>query len=137
MISLFFSSFLAATILPISSEVHLAYLANSEHSKISLLLVASSGNFLGGMSCYLLGHLGKWEWLSKYFKIKNETIVKYKSKLESFKGWPALFCWFPVVGDPIAVTYGLMKAPLLSFSIYMFAGKFLRYLFVIYITGLF
>ena len=136
MISLFFSSFLAATILPISSEVHLAYLSHSADSKVLLILVATSGNFLGGLSCYYLGYLGKWEWLGKYFKIKSETIVKYKYKLEKLNGWPAFFCWLPIVGDPIAVSYGLMRSPLISFSIFMLFGKLLRYVFIIHLTEL-
>ncbi len=134
MISLFLSSFLAATILPISSEVHLAYLSSSSEESYVLLIVASLGNFLGGLTCYYLGILGKWEWLEKYFKIKISKIEKYKKKLENLRGWPALFCWLPIFGDPLAVTYGFMKSPVISFSIFMFLGKFLRYAVIIYLT---
>ena len=132
MIALFFSSFLAATIIPISSEVHLAYLSSSNEDPILILAVASVGNFLGGLTCYYLGLLGKWDWLSKYFKIKINTIEKYKAKLERLRGWPALFCWLPIIGDPIAVSYGFMRSPVISFSLFMFLGKFLRYLVIIY-----
>ncbi|WP_372656011.1 YqaA family protein [Halobacteriovorax sp.] len=126
---------MAATILPISSELHFAYITNlsSDEDIIIALFVATLGNSLGGLSCYILGHLGKWSWLEKYFKIEETKILKYKTKLESFGGWPALLCWLPIIGDPIAVTYGLMKAPLRSFVIFMSLGKFLRYLFIIYI----
>lgn len=131
MLSLFLSSFLAATVLPISSEFHLAYLDTKSHNPYLLLLVATLGNSLGGLSCYYLGRLGKWKWLSKYFKIKEETIRKYQLKLHKLRGWPALFCWLPVIGDPIAVTYGLMRSKLFSFTIFMVIGKFLRYLLII------
>ncbi len=126
---------MAATILPISSELHFAYITNlsSNEDVFIALAIATLGNSLGGLSCYVLGHLGKWIWLEKYFKINEEKIIKYKTKLESFGGWPAFFCWLPIVGDPIAVTYGLMKSPLRSFLIYMSLGKFLRYLFIIYL----
>jgi membrane protein YqaA with SNARE-associated domain len=132
-IALFFSSFLAATILPISSEVHLAYLSSSSEDKVLLLLVASLGNFLGGLTCYYLGYLGKWSWLEKYFKIKLSKVEQLKFKLDKFKGWPALLCWLPIIGDPLAVTYGFMRSPFLSFSIFMFIGKFLRYAVIIYL----
>ena len=133
MLSLFLSSFLAATILPISSEVHLAYLSSSSEQKYLLLLVASAGNFLGGLSCYYLGYLGKWSWLEKFFKIKKITIDRYKEKLDKYRGWPALLCWLPIIGDPIAVYFGFMKSPIISFSLFMFLGKFLRYLLIIYL----
>jgi membrane protein YqaA with SNARE-associated domain len=136
MISLFLSSFLAATILPISSEVHLALLSNTTESKIQILLVATLGNFLGGLSCYYLGYLGKWDWLNRFFKISNEKIIAYKNKLEKLRGWPAFFCWLPIIGDPLAVAYGFMKAPFYSFSFFMLVGKFLRYVFIIYLVGL-
>ena len=136
LISLFFSSFLAATILPISSELHFAYIANINTSnEISLfLLVATLGNSLGGVTCYILGRLGKWEWLSKYFKIRSDSMLKYKVTLESYGGWPALLCWLPIIGDPIAVYFGLMKAPIKSFILFMTVGKFLRYLFIVWIA---
>ncbi|OUR97937.1 hypothetical protein A9Q84_07005 [Halobacteriovorax marinus] len=133
MISLFFSSFLAATILPISSEFHLAYLGSTTENPYLLILVATLGNSLGGISCYYLGKFGRWDWLSKYFKIKQSKILKFKTKLDSFKGWPAFFCWLPIIGDPIAVTYGLMRSSLTSFSLYMVLGKFLRYLVIVLI----
>ncbi|OAV71582.1 hypothetical protein Barb4_00561 [Bacteroidales bacterium Barb4] len=32
------------------------------------LVAATIGNFLGGMTCYWMGMLGKTEWLEKYLK---------------------------------------------------------------------
>ncbi len=126
---------MAATILPISSELHFAYITNlsSGDDVFIALIVATLGNSLGGVSCYVLGRIGKWNWLEKYFKITERKIVKYKVKLESLRGWPALLCWLPIIGDPIAVTYGLMKAPIGSFIVFMSIGKFLRYLIIIYL----
>lgn len=126
---------MAATILPISSELHFAYITNlsSDEDIFIALIVATLGNSLGGVSCYILGRLGKWSWLEKYFKISEQKILDYKKKLDSMGGWPALLCWLPIIGDPIAVAYGLMKAPVGSFIIFMSLGKFLRYLTIIYL----
>ncbi len=55
-LSIFFVSFLAATILPFSSEVGLASLLSlGIHNNILLLLFASFGNILGSCVNWLLG----------------------------------------------------------------------------------
>jgi len=36
-------------------------------------------------------------------------------------------CWLPVIGDPLAVALGFMRAPVLKVMMFMFAGKFFRY----------
>ena len=73
-LGLFIASFLGATIIPFSSEVVFSLLIiNGYDIKVSLL-VATIGNWLGGLSSYFLGRLGKWETLEKYFKLKKEKI---------------------------------------------------------------
>ena len=34
------------------------------------VLAATLGNTMGGMTCYYMGHLGKTDWIEKYFKVK-------------------------------------------------------------------
>ena len=68
---LFIASFLAATIIPLGSEIVLSVLiANNYDSSLSLF-VASIGNWIGGLSSYGLGRLGSWNTIEKYFRIKN------------------------------------------------------------------
>ena len=55
-LSLFIISFLAATILPFSSELTLAGLmATSNYDNLLLLIVASLGNVLGSVVNWILG----------------------------------------------------------------------------------
>ena len=55
-LSLFAISFLAATILPFSSELSLAALiATSDYDNLLLLIVASFGNTLGSVVNWALG----------------------------------------------------------------------------------
>ena len=55
-LSLFIISFLAATILPFSSELTLAGLvATSNYDNLLLLIVASLGNILGSVVNWILG----------------------------------------------------------------------------------
>ncbi len=54
--ALFFSAFLASTLLPGGSEVVLAALAyQGQDDPWTLLLVATAGNTLGGMSTWAVG----------------------------------------------------------------------------------
>ena len=63
LIGLFFSSFLAATIIPLNSEIVLSLLIANNYPITICLLTASIGNWLGGITSYGLGRLGKWYYL--------------------------------------------------------------------------
>ncbi len=73
---LLLSSFLAATILPFSSEVVFAALIAAGMDIWTCIIYATAGNAAGGATCYYLGRLGKTEWLEKWFKIKPEKVNK-------------------------------------------------------------
>ncbi len=127
---LFLASFLAATVVPFSSEAIFAAMLVGDFDARILLLMATAGNWLGGMSSYWLGSLGKWEWIEKYLKIKPEKTKKMRQKLRGKTGFIAFFCWLPFVGDVIALTLGLMKENVIIVGLSMLAGKFLRYFFI-------
>ena len=133
-LGLFIASFLGATIIPFSSEVVFSVLIiNGYDIKVSLL-VATIGNWLGGLSSYFLGRLGKWETLEKYFKLKKEKIYKFKTKIDKWGSLLAFFCWLPIIGDPIAVSLGFFRTNYILVAIWMFIGKILRYLIWALIT---
>lgn len=131
---LFIASFLGATIIPFSSEVVFSLLIiNGYDIKVSLF-VATIGNWLGGLSSYFLGRLGKWETLEKYFKLKKEKIYKFKTKIDKWGSLLAFFCWLPIIGDPIAVSLGFFRTNYILVAVWMFIGKILRYLIWALIT---
>lgn len=131
---LFIAGFLAATFLPFSSELLFSAMLYGDYDFTLCLLSASAGNTLGGMSSYLLGYIVKWDWIEKYLKISMERVKNLQSGIKDRIAIASLFCWLPVIGDPIAVALGFMKAPVLRVIIFMFAGKFLRYLTLGFIT---
>ena len=59
---LFFSAFIAGSILPFSSEAVMIVLVHMGLDPVLCVAAASLGNTLGGMSCYWIGTLGKSEW---------------------------------------------------------------------------
>ncbi len=127
-IGLFISSFLAATILPLSSEIVLSILIANNYDLTTSLILATIGNWLGGMSSYGLGWLAKWRFIEKYFRIKIETIKNFKDKIDKWGSVIAFFCWLPIIGDPLAVGLGFFKTNVVLVSIWMFIGKMIRYI---------
>ncbi|MDI3521720.1 MAG: hypothetical protein PWR04_1708 [Anaerophaga sp.] len=125
---LFLASFLAATIIPFSSEFVLSGILAAGGDPVLSLATATLGNWLGGLTSYWIGWLGKFEWIEKYLGIPKEKLEKWHRKVKGKEGWIGLFCWLPGIGDIIAVVLGLLKSNFWIASTGMLAGKALRYL---------
>ena len=117
---LFIASFAAATILPIGSEPIFASLVLTGFNPITCLIIASIGNWLGGMTNYYIGHLGKIEWIERYLKIDLEKIKNIQQKLFNKSAFMAFFCFLPIIGDIIAIILGFARANILIVNIMMF-----------------
>ena len=122
--SMFGSSFLSATLLPGSSEALLiALLIAKKTSVYGLLLAASVGNTLGGLTNILIGRLlplkrqGRW----------HDTAMTWLHRLG-----PAalLFSWLPVVGDLLCVLAGWLRFAWLPAMLFLAVGKTLRYIVI-------
>lgn len=133
-LGLFIASFLGATIIPFSSELVLSLLIIKGYDFNLSLLVATTGNWLGGLSSYFLGRLGKWSTLEKYFRLKKEKIVKFKTNIDKWGSLLAFFCWLPIIGDPIAVGLGFFRTNFLLVALWMFIGKLIRYIVWAFVT---
>jgi membrane protein YqaA with SNARE-associated domain len=122
--SLFGSSFLSATLLPGSSEaVLVALLIAQKGSVYGLLLAASVGNTLGGLTNILLGRLmppkGQGRW--------HDTAMTWLHRL----GPAALiFSWLPVLGDLLCVLAGWLRFAWLPSVLFLAIGKTLRYIVI-------
>lgn len=125
---LLLASFLAATILPFSSEVGFAALIAAGLDIWSLILFATIGNSLGGATCFYLGKLGKIEWLNRWFKISEEKIIKTSNILKGKGSIMGFLGFMPAIGDVILVALGYMRANTTLVLISMTIGKFARYL---------
>jgi len=127
-IGVFVTSFLAATVLPFSSEVVLTGVLLAGATYWPCIIAASIGNFLGGLTCYYLGYLGKVEWLQRYLKMDIAKIRKVQDWLQGKGAWMAFFVFLPGIGDFIAVAMGYLRANIVIVSVSMFLGKFIRYI---------
>ena len=124
---LFVASFLAATVLPFSSELVLLAMAVAGWSPLELLVVASLGNWLGGMSSYALGRLGDPDRLRRWLRVEVTTADRWRRRVAAYGPWAALACWLPVVGDVLAVALGLGRSPLVATALLMVVAKCSRY----------
>lgn len=131
-IGLFFAAFLAATILPFGSEFVFVALIAAGLDGWTCVVVASIGNWLGGMTNYYLGRLGKTEWIEKYLNVKKEKIDKIQHWLQGKGAAMAFFSFLPFVGDVIAIALGYMRANIYIVNISMFAGKLIRFVLIMY-----
>lgn len=124
---LFMAAFLAATILPFSSEAVLAAMALGSWSFTSLLVVASIGNTLGGLTNYAIGRWVPQEKLVKRLGIDAAKAERWRNFVQRYGAWGALACWLPVIGDPIALALGVVRSRLLPTAVLMLLGKAIRY----------
>ena len=133
-LSLFTISFLAATILPFSSELTLAGLIiASNYNKLLLLIVASFGNVLGSVVNWVLGYYSRNLTIKKWFPFKEAQIERSSKWFSKFGKWSLLFAWVPIIGDPLTLVAGLLRVRFLDFIILVAIGKVSRYLLIYYL----
>lgn len=127
LLGLFIGTFLAATILPFSSDaLYIAVLAATGNA-VGCLLVGTLGNWLGSVLTYWIGWAGKWEWIEKWFKVKPETMEKQKARIDRYGVWLALFAWVPVIGDVLALALGFFKVRPFLTAVLLLVGKGVRF----------
>jgi len=117
LLTLFTSSFLAATLLPGGSEAVLfGVLRAYPDSLWSALGLATLGNTLGGMVSY---------WMGRLLPAKQQ--LKHVEKLRRY-GTPALLlAWVPLIGDALCLAAGWLRLSGWQAALYMAIGKFARY----------
>lgn len=126
----FVVALLAGSIVPLSSEIVLTALLAAGLDPVSLILWATAGNTLGGMTCYWIGRLGKMEWIHRYFGVKEETLQRVNRKLQGRGAFMAVFSCLPYVGEAVAIALGLLRSNAWLTTAAMFVGRLLRYVLV-------
>ena len=135
-LSLFAISFLAATILPFSSELTLAGLiATSDYDNLLLLIAASFVDGLGSVVNWALGSYSRNLTTKKWFPFKETQIERSSKWFRKFGKWSLLFAWVPVLGDPLTLVAGILRVKFIDFIILVAIGKVSRYLIVFYLIG--
>ncbi len=127
LIGLFIASFLAATIIPLSSEVILIGVLFAGVSPLAAFFTATLGNWLGGITSYYIGRLGRWNIIEKWFGVKEESLIKQKAKIQKYGTLIAFFTWLPILGDLFAIGLGFYRIDFIKSSIFMLIGRAIRF----------
>ena len=135
---LFLISFLAATILPFSSEIVLTamYLSNSFETYF-LLIFASLGNILGSITNWYLGKKITIFQNRKWFPVSPDQLDRSQKYFQKYGLWSLLLAWVPIIGDPLTLLAGVLNVRFSLFLILVSISKISRYLFILYVASLF
>lgn len=124
LLSLFASSFLSATLLPGNSEVVLvAMLLSGVSQPWLLVLIATIGNSLGGLTNVILG---------RFFPLREKSRWQEKAVgwLKRYGAATLLLSWMPVIGDLLCLLAGWMRISWGPVIFFLCLGKALRYVLV-------
>ena len=126
-LGLFFSAFLAATVVPAYSEILFAGLAAAGHDPFALWAWASAGNTLGSavnwaLGRYLLHFQGR-----RWFPFKPDSLGMAQRWFQKFGFWSLLLAWMPIGGDALTFIAGIMRVRFDLFLLLTFIGKATRY----------
>ncbi len=137
-IGLFISAFLAATVLPLSSEALLLGMAASgDYLPLTLFLVASGGNVLGSVLNWVLGRFClRWRG-RRWFPVKPPALEKATGWYNRYGVWTLLLAWLPIVGDPLTLAAGILRVPFWMFLILVTIGKAGRYALLLHLLEIF
>ncbi|MCH8038477.1 MAG: DedA family protein [Proteobacteria bacterium] len=127
-IGLFLAAFLAATVVPFSSEVLLLGMdLSGEFEAIGLLAVASLGNTLGSVTNWCLGRFCLHWQDAKWFPVKPRALDRAGRWFNRYGTWVLLLAWVPVIGDPITLAAGALKTRFSRFLLLVAISKTGRY----------
>lgn len=132
---LFGSAFLAATILPFSSELLLFAMLRDGGDPLLLVTIATLGNTLGAVVNWLLGvYLLRFQ-DRRWFYFSRDQIARAQRWYRRYGFWSLLFAWMPLGGDALTLIAGIMKLRLWLFLALVGSGKGLRYILVLYFAN--
>ena len=126
--SLFASSFFSSTLLPGNSEVVLvAMLLSGVSQPWLLVLIATMGNSLGGLTNVILG---------RFFPLREKSRWQEKAVgwLKRYGAATLLLSWMPVIGDLLCLLAGWMRISWGPVLFFLCLGKALRYVLLAWVT---
>lgn len=123
-------SFLAATLLPLSSEAPVAIMPRYGYDPIVTVAVATLGNYLGAVLNYAVG-AGAAGFLHRQISSTPDRLTRAQTAYARWGAPVLFFSWLPVVGDPLTLVAGALRVPFLRFTGWVVAGKLARYAAVV------
>ena len=118
LLTLFATSFAAATLVPLPSEAALfAYVHVYPERTALAVAVATLGNTAGGMTSYGIGRLVP----------QKKVDLKAVDMLKRYGAPLTLLAWLPLVGDALCLAAGWLRLHWAAVLGFMAAGRLARY----------
>src|SRR5690606_32069685 len=133
-LTLFLTSFAAATLLPAYSEILLGTLVSQNYPLFVLTLRETMGNTLGSVVNGLIGRQVDRFKHKRWFPVSELQLHKARNRFNRYGQWSLLLGWLPIGGDALTLVGGIMRVPWLNFVVLVAIGKGLRYAFVIWVV---
>ena len=130
------AAFLAGSFFPFSSEAVMVALLAAGLQPWPLVAYGAVGNVLGSVFNYGVGRLGRTEWIERYLHVTPTQMDRARRFMRGRGAWMGFFAFLPVLGSAITIVLGLMRANLFITFISITIGKLLRYVILVYGTGL-
>lgn len=128
LVGLFLGAFLAATLVPLPSEVGLATLIVAGTAPaVVLVAVATAGNVAGSAVNWLLGRWAMRLRDRPWFPIDAARLARAEAWFRRWGTWSLLLAWVPVVGDPLTLAAGALGVRWWPFILLVTVGKAARY----------
>lgn len=122
LLSLGLAAFLAATVVPFSSEAVLFGVLRMHGDLFwPALAVATAGNTAGGMTTWMIG---------RFIGARKPPSRLQRAQVERLRRWgaPALiFAWLPVAGDALCLAAGWLRLGGMQVMLWQAAGRLARY----------
>jgi membrane protein YqaA with SNARE-associated domain len=126
LIGLFLAAFLAATPVPMQSEVVFLALQAAGWPALLLVAVASVGNILGSCVTYAIGRGAETFRNRRWFPLTPAALVRAQGWWQRWGLWSLLLSWAPG-GDLLVALAGLMRVPVWQFLLLVTLAKTARY----------
>ena len=127
------AAFLAATIVPGSSELVLVGLVLDRPEAVAtLFLAATIGNTAGSAANYVLGRWFLGYATRRWFPTSQKQLDRAGAWFGRYGAWSLLLAWLPIVGDALTVIAGTVRMNIYAFLSLVGAGKAARYAAVLW-----
>lgn len=131
---MFLAAFLAATPIPMQSELAFIALAAAGWPLTALVIVASVGNVLGSCLTYGVGRGLGASSLLRWFKISADGLTRAEQWFARWGRWALLLSWAPG-GDLLVALAGVLRLPLLVVLPLLILAKTARYIVLAWVTS--
>jgi membrane protein YqaA with SNARE-associated domain len=129
-LSLFVTSFLAATLIPLPSELQLMLVVSTTGHVLVPLAIATAGNYLGACTTYALAR----GFLASRFRRSASVHPRVAAFFERYGAAALLLSWLPIVGDAFVALAGAVPVRFGLFSVLVIVGKGVRYAFIVWLA---